>query len=294
MCPARIRWFVREIRCRDHYDGPVCFPRLQWKLRATELRASEAGLSESAERAPLRAPAAPSLTRESIAAAFLRGEGVELGALHKPLPLPEGAHVRYVDRLDKAGLRRHYPELAALPLVPVDVVDDGETLGSFADGSLDFVSANHFLEHAENPLGALTNMLRVLRPGGTVLLAIPDKRLTFDRDRPVTPFSHLERDEAEGPEWSRRQHYEEWARLVRKLPSDEEVSERIERYLTTRYSIHFHVWTDAEMLELFSRLARQPATLCCVEVFARLGEEYVAVLRKGGPAANGNPDGAGG
>jgi ubiquinone/menaquinone biosynthesis C-methylase UbiE len=45
------------------------------------------------------------------------------------------------------------------------VVDDGARLASFADGSLDFVVANHMLEHAEDPIAALKHQLRVLKPG---------------------------------------------------------------------------------------------------------------------------------
>lgn len=79
--------------------------------------------------------------------------------------------------------------------------------------------ANHFLEHCENPIKAFLNMLRVLRPGGILFLAVPDKRHTFDRDRPVTPLAHLVRDYEEGPGWSRKGHFEEWVRLVHKVDS---------------------------------------------------------------------------
>jgi hypothetical protein len=50
-------------------------------------------------------------TREEIAAAYLRGEGLEVGALHLPLKLPAEARARYVDRMTVEELRRHYPEL---------------------------------------------------------------------------------------------------------------------------------------------------------------------------------------
>jgi hypothetical protein len=48
------------------------------------------------------------------------------------------------------------------------------------------------------PTVALGNMIRVLRPGGVLYLAVPDKRYTFDADRPVTPTDHLLRDHREG------------------------------------------------------------------------------------------------
>jgi hypothetical protein len=70
-------------------------------------------------------------------------------------------HVRYVDHLSTADLRDEYPELAGQPLVEVDVLDDGETLATFADESVDFVIASHFLEPCEDPIGAMTAQLRV-------------------------------------------------------------------------------------------------------------------------------------
>jgi SAM-dependent methyltransferase len=99
--------------------------------------------------------------------------------------------VRYVDRLDLAALRRQYPELAREELVEVDVIDDGETLESQPDASADFIIANHFIEHAEDPLGTLASHLRVLRPGGILYLAVPDRRRTFDADRDPTSLEHI-------------------------------------------------------------------------------------------------------
>ncbi len=56
--------------------------------------------------------------RRKLADQYLHGEGIEIGALHNPLPT--SAHVKYVDRLSRADLRRHYPELAAFPVVDPD------------------------------------------------------------------------------------------------------------------------------------------------------------------------------
>ena len=128
----------------------------------------------------------PLLDRCFLANRYLEGRGLEIGALHHPLPVPRSVQVRYVDRLSVADLRSHYPELASLPLVPLDLIDDGETLTMVPDGSQDFVIANHFLEHCEDPIKTLGTFFRVLRPGGILYLAVPEKHHTFDRDRPVT------------------------------------------------------------------------------------------------------------
>ncbi len=93
--------------------------------------------------------------RAEIAAEFLIGNGIEIGALDSPLQLPAKANVVYVDRLNEAALRAQYPELSEKPLVVIDVVDDGEQLGVFPSKSVDFIVANHFMEHTQNPIGTL-------------------------------------------------------------------------------------------------------------------------------------------
>jgi SAM-dependent methyltransferase len=217
--------------------------------------------------------------RDAIARRFVKGSGIEIGALHNPLRVPRSVDVRYVDRMTVPELREHYPELNRERLVEVDVIDDGERLDSIADGSQDFVVANHFLEHSQDPLGALENMFRVLRVGGILYLAVPDKRFTFDVKRPPTPLEHVLRDHREGPEQSRREHFEEWARLVDDTP-EPEVEARVEVLLATDYSIHFHVWTQVDALELLVALHRELGTAYELEVAVRNGHENVFVLRK--------------
>jgi predicted SAM-dependent methyltransferase len=215
--------------------------------------------------------------RREIAKRYLLGDGIEIGALHNPLEVPRSARVRYVDHLPLEELREHYPELADEPLVDVDVVDDGERLSTIGDATQDFVIANHFLEHCEDPLGALGNMIRVLRPGGVLYLAVPDKRYTFDADRPVTSMDHLLRDHREGPEGSRRRHYEEWARLVDKV---EEPEAHATALLERGYSIHFHVWTQSGLLDLLRTGADDLGLDFDVELMLKNGLEVIFVLRR--------------
>src|SRR5206468_5202374 len=102
--------------------------------------------------------------RRSVAAHYISGSGIEIGALHNPLEVSRSAKVRYVDRMSAEALREHYPELKDKALVHVDIIDDGETLGTVGDATQDFVIANHFLEHCQNPLLTLRNIFRKLRP----------------------------------------------------------------------------------------------------------------------------------
>jgi SAM-dependent methyltransferase len=220
------------------------------------------------------------LRRADIARAYIRGAGIEIGALHRPLRVPAGTRVTYVDRLWTPGLRMHYPELARHRLAPMDVVDDGERLGQFGDATQDFVIANHFLEHCQDAIGAIRNFFRVLKTNGVLYLAVPDGRYTFDSRRPVTPLAHLVRDHEEGPEWSRRQHFEDWARYVQGAEEPAEIARQAAYLMSTDYSIHYHVWTQRELQELLAFVRRrQPFD---VELFLKRKYEVVAVVTKTG------------
>lgn len=243
----------------------------------------------SRERAAPAAPADPPPTyldaRRELAAAYLVGEGLEIGPLHLPLALPTHARARYVDRMPVEQLREEYPELGGWKLTPVDVIDDGEALATVPPESQDFIVANHFLEHTEDPIGTIATHLGKLRPGGVLFYAVPDKRYTFDFRRDPTPIEHMLADHDQGPERSRREHYDEWARLVvaKDGESDEERETRARRLEGAGYSIHMHVWTQAEFLALILAARERLEEGFEIEAAARQGIELVVVLRKRGP-----------
>ncbi len=211
---------------------------------------------------------------------YLRGNGIEIGALNRPLRIFHDARVRYIDRLPSDKLREAYPELAGEPFVEVDAVDQGETLASVEDTSCDFVIANHIIEHTQNPIGAIENMLRVLKSNGVLYLALPDKRFTFDRDRPVTPYEHLKRDYFESPSWSEEFHYTEWIRCVGKVEDAAELKRRAAEIQSKGDNIHFHVWTQREMIDLILNLRRDFNFPIEIETMTKNSQEMVIVLRK--------------
>lgn len=227
--------------------------------------------------------------RPTLAHHYLHGEGIEIGPLHQPLNLPPHARARYVDRMRTADLRREYPELRDWDLTEVDIVEDGERLETIPAESQDFIVANHFLEHCEDPIGTIETHLGKLKPGGVLFYAVPDKRYTFDFRRAVTPIEHMEADHDEGPERSRAEHYDEWARLVtsegsstEEAGSEEELERKARELEAASYSIHMHVWTQAEFLELILSTRRQTGDSFEIEAAARAAIEFVVVLRKQG------------
>lgn len=191
-------------------------------------------------------------SRSILANRFLSGSGIEIGALQRPLAVPNGCAVRYVDRMSVQDLRAHYPELAGCPITEPDLIDDGEQLDTVADASLDFVIANHFLEHCMDPIRTIANLLRVLRPGGVLYMAVPDKRFTFDRDRPDTDFTRLREAYERGERSDRHELFQEWCRSVMHLSGDAVRTTAAD--LDSRdYSIHYNVWTIETLLDFLVR-----------------------------------------
>lgn len=212
----------------------------------------------------------------SLFAMRLSGEGIEIGALHHPLPVPSDVVVRYVDLRTREENIARYPEVPAGDIVETNFVCDGETLSAVADETQNFVIANHMLEHCVNPLMALENFLRVLKPGGRLFLSLPDKRFTFDFRRPATPWEHVLQDYQIQRRVEDRSVYEEYRQTVDpSLDPDEAVA--------TRYEIHHHAWTQGEILELFIEARRTFGWPLEIEFFAKQGCEVVLVVQKADP-----------
>jgi SAM-dependent methyltransferase len=71
---------------------------------------------------------------------------------------------------------------------------DAQKLENVDDGSFDFVFSSHCLEHVRDPMEALGNWIRVVRPGGHLVISVPDEDLyeqgvwpsTFNTDHKMT------------------------------------------------------------------------------------------------------------
>lgn len=222
-----------------------------------------------------------------LAARYIRGSGIEIGGLGRPLKVPSGVSVKYVDRFSVEELKANYPDMPPHKVLAPDIVANGETLDPVGDGSQDFVIANHVIEHYQNPILFFRNAYRVLKPGGVLFLAIPDKEKTFDRDRPVTPFEHLREDYEDGPEGSKRGHFEEFVALA-DLPgigrqawtTESERDALVEKLIAEDYSIHFHVWDIEAMHEMVQRIRTDHGISFRPLHTLASGDEVVFILEK--------------
>jgi SAM-dependent methyltransferase len=228
----------------------------------------------------------PDLSMRDALRNYIRGKGIEIGALHRPLDLTDLAvpEIKYLDRHTEEELHQIY-QIDKSQIIPVDILDDGEHLEKIADESLDFIIANHFIEHARDPIRTLENWWVKLRKGGRIFLVVPDKRTTFDQDRPLTRLEHLIEDYRTGTEQRKARdsaHFEEWVRLIEKRPADE-VEGRVRFLMEVDYSIHYHTFTMPSFLQLIEYLRKELnlpwRLIACAETLPP-EVEFVVVLEK--------------
>ena len=88
------------------------------------------------------------------------GDGIDIGAGGDPLG-------NYREMFPRMGSCRAW-----------DMPDgDAQTLESVPDQSVDFVHSSHCLEHMVDPRIALDHWIRVLKPGGHLVVIVPDEDL---------------------------------------------------------------------------------------------------------------------
>lgn len=132
---------------------------------------------------------------------FNVGVGLEIGPLDRPIALKSECDVRYVDVFDAPSIRTHY---ADDPGVDTDAVPDLDFCLHTPDGEIQslveavksagpysWVVASHVIEHVPDLIGWLGQVAAVLEDGARLVLAIPDRRFTFDALRPQTTVGQI-------------------------------------------------------------------------------------------------------
>ncbi|BBX61125.1 hypothetical protein MSAS_02990 [Mycobacterium saskatchewanense] len=73
-------------------------------------------------------------------------------------------------------------------------ISEATDLREIATEQYDFLLSSNCLEHVANPIKALVEWKRVIKPGGGLVLVLPNKVSNFDHRRPTTKFAHLLED----------------------------------------------------------------------------------------------------
>lgn len=111
-------------------------------------------------------------TCREILAPYCFGNGLDLGFGGDPI-LPSSICIdRAEDHVGRS--KRENP-------APTHIIGNIWELEWFRDGSLDYVFSSHALEDAEDTRAVLVEWMRVLRPGGYLVLFLPDQK-TYEED----------------------------------------------------------------------------------------------------------------
>jgi SAM-dependent methyltransferase len=179
-------------------DGHIASGRLHYERYGIfENRALQPGI----RAAPLLFPVPPGYRpqrRDKILANLdLRCLcGMEIGALTSPLVNRREGNIFYVDRADTEMLKTWYKghdRIDPERIVDVDGIWGDRSLRDCVgpDRNFDYAVASHVIEHIPDVVTWLQEIEQVLRPGGSLRLAIPDKRYNFDILRAETRLHDL-------------------------------------------------------------------------------------------------------
>jgi SAM-dependent methyltransferase len=118
---------------------------------------------------------------------------LEIGPSYRPIaPKSRGWRTHVVDHAPQGELRAKYLTMGVdvTAIEPVDSVWSGgklhEAVPSDLAGSFVRIIASHVIEHLPDLIGFFDSAARLIAPGGTMALAVPDRRHCFDFFKPVT------------------------------------------------------------------------------------------------------------
>ncbi|WP_181411160.1 class I SAM-dependent methyltransferase [Nocardioides humi] len=249
---------------------------------------------------------------------FTSGRGLEIGPLDSAISDKAVDDVRYVDIFDVAGLREHY---ADDPNVHLDLIPEID-FPHYVDGTYrdlataakpgapyDWVIASHVIEHIPDFVGWLHQIADLTADGGALLLAVPDRRYTFDRHRPPTTVGQALEAHELGHSRPGTRALHDFAASVLAVNSHEiarmdglpgrdrrvhpnlaEARRQVERSHAGEYvDCHVWLWTPTDFLHQIQELRALGAVSWYVETVKprrRAAGEFLVVLRK---AVDGQP-----
>lgn len=239
------------------------------------------------------------------------GRGLEIGPLFDPVVRRWEADIRYVDVHTGDRLKEYY---STHPGVPVDEIVDPDfvligpdgprTLPEVVRGAdpFDWVIASHVIEHVPDLIGWLAEVAEILEDGGRLVLAVPDRRFSFDADRDPTTVGEMllaRHDQDKIP--SVRAIYDHYSRVVTIDAADawngapvgdadrihdlEFVRSQLALAVDEGTYVDCHVWlfTPQSFVDQLGELARLDTISFVVDRIvptAQLELEFYAVLRR--------------
>ncbi len=145
-------------------------------------------------------------------------------------------------------------------------VSDATSLNPIDADQYEFILASHVIEHIANPIKALHEWKRILKNDGLLIMVVPHRDGTFDRNRDVTPLSHLLDDYTSDIQEDDMTHLDEI--LSRHdftrdtgVRSYEDFVERSKQNVINR-GLHHHVFNTLLVAELVDAVGME---IACIE-----------------------------
>lgn len=122
--------------------------------------------------------------------------GLEVGASYNPVaPRRDGWNIEIADHTNSSALREKYARwgVDGGAIEDVDhVINEKGLFSSIGQAErYDFIIASHVIEHVPDFVQFLVDCEKLLKPGGILSLAIPDKRFCFDVLKPVSTLGQI-------------------------------------------------------------------------------------------------------
>jgi SAM-dependent methyltransferase len=127
-------------------------------------------------------------------------KGIEIGPWFAPLAAKrEGYNCLSFDVFDTETLKKNAQDDPLLDNSSVSSIETVDIVGSSTEildiiaargelGTFDYIISSHNFEHLPNPIKFLQGCEKVLKVGGYLSMAVPDKRACFDYFRPTSTF----------------------------------------------------------------------------------------------------------
>ncbi len=113
--------------------------------------------------------------------------GVELGAAsHNPFGVNA---LNVAPKFDEQFYTENQVKMGETP-TPIDLYGEATHI-PVADQSQDFVLSSHVFEHIPNPILALLEWQRVIKPGGYVVMVVPQPNALLGDNRPLSTYEQL-------------------------------------------------------------------------------------------------------
>ncbi|MEH2282947.1 MAG: methyltransferase domain-containing protein [Nostoc sp.] len=180
-------------------------------------------------------------------------EGLEIGACDLPIVTKQVGKCEFADFRSSEEMIDLW-NLSPEAVMPVKyILQRDSKVHLQIDKKFDFVVLCHVIEHIPNVIGYIKDLHNLLKPGGLLVIACPDKRITFDASRPSTTIEHLLDDYYNNCNYPSLEHILEFAKVIsddlkqKSIKSPKEFYKwACENFESGLADPHCHVWTDEE------------------------------------------------